>query len=217
MPITVTTSAASTDMTTVDTVATELGLTASEKTTHTALLTQQIKEASDFIRNYTGRVFAKETVTETLRSRGGQRLVLSRTPIISVSEVRLDGTVVDSTNYEIEDADSGFLFKETGWNSTTLYTGPFVPTPSRKFKYDWAVDYVAGYIMPGESGRNFPYDLEKSCIDIVKYKFQSRSENPNISKEEIGDAAVWYSNKSNASYSYINITGATLDKYAFID
>ena len=216
MPITVDTANANTRMCTIDQVADELGLSATEKTNNTDMINRLIDAASDYIRSYTGRVFRKETVTETLVSNGEHRLILSRTPIISITHVKLDGTEVDSANYTIENADAGFIFREKSWSDTQLYTGDYVMRPSRFGKYDYEVKYEAGYVMPDESGTTLPHDLQKACIDIVKSKYLSRQDHPNIAREEIGDASVWYARGRYDYQSIENLVMPMLDKYAIV-
>jgi len=217
MAITVNTAAPVTDMTELDQVATELGLSASEKTTHTNLINRLIKVNSDLIRSYTGRVFAQETVTETFFTFGHERLIVSRTPIVSIDTIELDGNTVDSDNYEIEDAGAGFIWNETGWDRTNVLHGPYTPTPKRVGKFDWSVKYTAGYKMPGEASRNFPYDLEEACIKLVKQDFFERAQNPNISSEEIGDARIDYGVGRYERREKLDIVSDVLDKYVRLD
>ena len=118
--------------------------------------------------------------------------MLARRPLVSISEVRLSDAIVLAALYKIDDAGAGILFKETGWQSTVLMQTAFEAfIPPRPGEPDWAVDYVAGYIMPGFSTgvRDLPFDLERACIEIVKTLWHRRKDDPLVKSQRIGDAS----------------------------
>lgn len=188
MSLTVTVPAKHKELTTLLSIKNELNLTAS---TYDGLLVAFIQYASDYIEKFTDRTFARETVVETLPSFGRLKLVLTRTPIIKVNQVRLNGSTVSSTTYELDDKDSGILFNKRGWTRTTIVNQNIEPILLDDGARDWEVTYVGGYITPGstEGQRTLPYDVERACIDIVKSAFNRRDEDAMIRTQKLGDAS----------------------------
>lgn len=199
MSITVVSSAASEDFTTLARVkeALEISSTADD-----AFLSTLIVEASDLISQYTGRRWPRETVEEKLGASGTPSLMLSRTPVQSVDWVQLDGSSVASTSYEIEDADAGILFREDGWQDTRFSRAAITLHPTSRYKRkDLTVRYEAGYVMPGEGGRDLPWDVEKIAVAIVRDWYFSRDTDPNVKAESIGDVSVNYASGRTVSPS----------------
>jgi hypothetical protein len=200
MALTVISGSTDTRLTTLEAVKLELGIDGSTKD---ELLTNLIDQASDAIRRITGRTFTREQVTETLDSKGGTKMVLSRTPVISIDAVSFLGSTVSSTTYEIDDIDAGILFKKTGWNATTLGVQAIERVPLNEGARDWSITYTAGYVMPdwhgtGTVNRTLPRDIERVCIDMVKWWQGSLKRDPNIIKEKVGEAEVTYANLGNS-------------------
>lgn len=144
--ITVTTAAVWRDLTTLEAVKRELCI---EHADHDEWLRVLVAEASEVLEEHTGRVIAREAVTEDLPAYGRTTLRLERTPLVLVSEVRFDAEVIAATDYSIHDAATSQLWRDASWTSTeviradlTRYLGPDPP------KNLWHVDYVAGWIVP---------------------------------------------------------------------
>lgn len=195
MPITVLEAATSYNLTTVDRVVAELGLTADEIGNNRTTLNQLIARASDAIRSMTDRVFAKEKVEETLFvRRSTPRIIVSRTPIVSLDSIALDDDVVTASSYFIEDAERGFIYREDAhWGSTVITGGAIRERATQWGKYDWKVTYTGGYDLPSFSENpNLPLDIERAAIELVASWFHSRRTDPNIASERIGDASVSY-------------------------
>jgi hypothetical protein len=123
------------------------------------VLERLIIDASAAIVSFCDRTFARESVTEKLQGHGQTELMLNRTPIAAVSEVRFRSEVIDpadddsdSSGWMINDAEAGFLFREDRFDDTpardTFITSSVAPMPGVKA---WAVDYVGGYLMPGDN------------------------------------------------------------------
>ena len=152
MGLDVTTAARSRRLTSVRRVQDTLGLAA---TVDADLFGGLIDAASAAIESYTHRSFARETYSETLPGFGDIRLMLARTPIVAVSSVLCDSAVV--TDYSIDDAKAGFLYRRCGWWWTAQrYAGltgggsyldqgwPMV----RQEEPRYTVAYTAGYLLP---------------------------------------------------------------------
>lgn len=190
MPITVTTTAVHSELTSLIRVKDELDINGS---TDDTVLVYAIKEASDLIKSYCGRDFARETVTETFVGNGMVDATLTRTPVISISAMSYDGTTVSSTSYEIENSAAGIIRRKDDVWTNSEYTRwniePYrVPLGG---KNNWSVTYVSGYITPGstEGQRTLPFDIERACVDIVKTFYLRRQDDPRVKHQRTGDAS----------------------------
>lgn len=116
-----------------------------------ARLSELIDDVSDAIVAFCGRTFAREDVTEHLESIGRAVLVLDRTPVSIVDEVRFKEEVLEASGYSITDPDAGFLYRDDTWDDTSRkqqwITSERAHEPGRQ---DWHVDYIGGYLLPND-------------------------------------------------------------------
>lgn len=198
MAVTVVTPAQETDLTTLLAVKAMLGLTDADDD---ALLIGLIARASSAISVECRRVFGRETVTETLDGSGTRLLGLSRYPVVSVSAVTEDDVAI--TDYSIEDADAGALYRAVGWGRTgglrmwgteAFASGYILPGIGASLRY--GVTYVAGYKLPGEVGANLPGAVEQACLETVKAWYLGRDADPGIASVQVGQLKVSYRNES---------------------
>lgn len=182
-------------LTTLATVRSELSLTSSADDTY---LCRLIEGASDFIAQYCNRDFYKATVTEKVKGFGAVRIVLSRTPIISIASISYLGSTIDSDSYEIENASTGFLYRSAGWNWTAqlwLNTTDDVAVGSERAAF--SATYTGGYVTPNQSGtRTLPYDLEDVCIQLVTQRYRRRGQDASVESESLGDYDVTYAGRN---------------------
>lgn len=188
-------------LTILDTVKDDLDLAGS---TRDARLTRMIAAASDAIEAYCQRPFGKATVTEKYQPSGTPLLCLNRTPILSITQVKYDGAVIDADSYEIEDAAAGLLRKKYGvWPAADLAVGGSasqdgVPGTGRKLI---EVTYVGGYVLPkdatNETPRTLPYTIEQACLMTVTQLAWKKGRDLSITNElddrdATGKATVGY-------------------------
>ena len=149
--ITVTEYPQETDLTTLRRVKIELGLDLTT-TTNDELLLSLITEASQAIEDYCHRDFSRATVKEITAGNGRVRLMLSRTPVAEIESVVRDDSTIASTNYSIEDAESGALYRETGWYWTVSEDARFlVPYSQASADHpEYEVTYTGGYLLPND-------------------------------------------------------------------
>lgn len=189
MSITVVSAAPDQLLTTIAAVKTTLGISGSDQD---AFLTDLVKAASDWAARYCGRVFGKETVTENLVGKGVPEILLSRTPVVSLSTVLYGTGAV--TDVSITDAAAGVLFRLAGFTSSELSYNTISPHPSNYGEEKWHFTYVGGYVLPnwevsGES-RNLPYDLERAIISMAKTMYRNRDFDESAKSYKIGETTI---------------------------
>lgn len=168
------TPAVSTDLTTVEVVKQELGIT---DTSADNKLLNYIRQASDLIARYCNRSFGLQTVEEVFLDvcfRGP--IALRHRPVVSIISLVESTSVIDPADYEL-DKERGMLHRATfgglGWH----WAGDIV------------VEYQAGYDLLND----YPYDIERACVLLVKQSYFASTRDPTIRSEDIPGVA---------SYSY---------------
>jgi hypothetical protein len=125
----------------------------------------------------------RETLVETIDpSPPGRALYPSRRPIVSVSGITESGTVIDSANYAVS------------YNCITRVQNTVV------LPYWWmswgcqsvVIEYVAGWLLPNDSGRNLPLEIEAACIGLVKALRFSRVRDPMLRSENFVEGLYSY-------------------------
>ncbi len=159
-------------------------------------LQRMILTASAAIAENLNRELRKESTTEKVRPNDAQKIVLKKTPIVSITTITIDGAELASSGYEVDDADAGTLWRDGGWPAMSLLVegaagGDVVPNSDKK---RISVTYVAGYVLPNDTvgTRNLPYDLEQACLLTVVSLFRARGQDRRIASEALGDASVAY-------------------------
>lgn len=179
----------STWLTSLEAVKLTLGITDNSQD---ELLGSLIASASDFVKSYTGRDFALQTVKESLAGRGLPDLVLSLTPIVEVEKVEFDDTEID--DWVILDKEAGFIQRKFGFNSTNIPYDTINRFPSNYEEKRWHVTYTGGYVLPSfgcsQGQRNLPYDLERAIIGMVKTAISSLQFDGTMKSYKIGDTTV---------------------------
>lgn len=141
-----------------------------------------IDAASAAIARHTGRVFGRETVTETFWLRGIQHraLRLDRVPVSTLTSVTVDGTALTLATDVLLDADSGVLHRLSG------------DTPCDWYANKVEVAYQGGWVLPGSSGANLPADIERACQITVAAMAAGTGRDPQLRSESadgIGSAS----------------------------
>ena len=172
--LTVTTAAASRDLTTLRRIKAELGIVDRKSD---SLLRPWIREASGLIETKTNRVFAQETVSEMFRLRRHQRrdaIKLARYPVTTIASVTdIDGTVLAATSYEA-DLSTGMIWRLSGDASPN----------DRRIWWDSGkitVAYTAGYVLMD----SLPFPLEQACLTLLKHRWAAKDRDPMVTSEEV--------------------------------
>lgn len=172
----------------LDDVKSELNIT---ETTDDIELSRLIASASRRIVSYTGREFVQETIKESLGTQGNTyRLVLERTPIVSITSITYDGDTVDTADYAIEFADLGFVRSlTTAWRKTTKFQKDINLIPNRFNDLLYEVTYVGGYSLNATGSEiEVPDDIKQATLEVLKSWWVMRGRDSLITWERIGDA-----------------------------
>jgi len=170
---TITTAASATRLTTVERFKEETGITSNN---NDGLLAKKIDEATSDIEAHLARTFCRETLTETFwgDSDWAERLVLARAPVVSITSITVDDVAVDASEVRL-DAESGLLYRLDASGYPSFWT----------WCKSAVIVYVAGYLLPGESGRNLPPAVEAGALSLVSSYWQSRGRDPMVKSESV--------------------------------
>ena len=196
-------------LTTVESVNATLGYTTGDDAARDALIERYIALASDTIEQMCGRKFYRAT-DYAERVPAGQSIyiqIYDHYPLVSISSITYDddtATTIDSSDYEISEADAGMIRNiNGGWRNTQVYTfsGPtrYLATPEalRDWVPAYTVTYTGGYITPqqeddGVGDRTLPFDLEQAAIDAAVSQYYQRTRDKGVSSVGMGRSSVSY-------------------------
>src|SRR5574343_381083 len=171
MSVTILTPATNKKLATLEQIKQELEITNS---TDDAFLNDLIDRMSGRIEDFCHRIFAKQTYQEKAAGFGDKILLLTHTPIISVSSVLCDSSPI--TDYEIYNANAGELYRSIGWTWDTKVWWKASSFPSSNNpEQNFIVTYIAGYVLPGDDeAQTLPKTIEDACIQCVKEAYLKR-------------------------------------------
>lgn len=145
-----------------------------------ALIEQRITSVSARIDSYVGRALARAEASSThpefYRGNGRPSLWLLRWPVIAVTQVKVDGSVI--TDYE-DDRHlllRGELYRAAGWPIRCARHSDLTQDVDLSVQgYPVSVAYIAGYQTPNQTALDeevgtdvpLPPDLEQVCVDEV--------------------------------------------------
>lgn len=149
-------------LTTVEALKAELSIP-SEDNSRDTVLARAVNAASDAIRRYCRRDFARTEITEQLTGRGSPALLVSLSPVVSLEVVAICGEEIDLENFTVDRA-AGIIERRHGvW-----------PESDRP---NISVTYTGGWVTPAQATdelkRNLPHDIEEACLIIAANRVQS--------------------------------------------
>lgn len=110
-------------------------------------LTSLIERVSTRMESITNRRFAREAITETINGSGRTDIMLSRFPIVNISEIRFNDSAIDSSEYK--QLGSGILFREAGWTENLMVAEAITVNPlNMPGDISWEFDYTSGFLLP---------------------------------------------------------------------
>ena len=189
-------------LTTLAAVKEELGIT---DTAQDDRLKRLINAATSAIKRYTSRELGKATVTnERAPLAGGPRIVFQRIPIVSVTSIAVEDSLVlfDTTAYIVESSIAGVVYVKAGLPRYGFHRSGIAQDPQPGTEAPiLLLTYVGGFVTPAQAdvGGTYagetvtlPAELETACIDLVTYYNSHRGVAGEISSETLGDASVTY-------------------------
>ncbi|GAB5506677.1 MAG: hypothetical protein Rhirs2KO_18400 [Rhizobiaceae bacterium] len=208
---TVSTAASSTALTTRTRVKAVLGISGASEDAYLDIL---IAQASAFVCDRLNvataadgtRTLGRETLIETITLREKRPLLqLARVPLASITSIYED----DSASALVEDTDfeaikpSGFLRRKSA-SVPGLWS-------ARKI----VVTYVAGWRLPGDSGRSLPEPIESAVFDLIKNARAMQSRSADIKAEEVNGVGrtEYFANIMNVPGAMPPETAAKLEPY----
>jgi hypothetical protein len=168
--LTVVTPASSTRLTTVAAVRAETGVTAEQL--DDSGVEALIDVASGLVAEYCNRVFARETVRETFLGPVASPIILMRVPVVAVDGVRVAGADLAATDFRL-DGGAGMVFRLSGHSVIGWRPGAI------------EITYTAGFVLPGESGRNLPMMVERATVLIASAIYSARQRDVLVKSESV--------------------------------
>lgn len=184
-------------LTTLNAVKDELRIAQSDAT-YDAILERYIQAVTAAFETICDRKFHHGAdMAESVAGYGTTTIVLSRTPVLAVASVVVDGSTVTATDYAIHGAEAGLLYKGSGWPWTASVAPSvnYYQVPGSE-KRSIVVTYTGGYVTPTQAtaqlARTLPYDLEQLCIDGVVAKFRDRGINKAMTSRKLQGASATF-------------------------
>lgn len=170
-----------TNLTTLERVKLELEIAGDA---NDALLAAKIAEASSDIEAHIGRVLSRATLSELFWGESGaEYLILARAPVAELVSVTEDDVAVDLDEVRL-DPETGQLYRLDASGNACAWL----------WCKEVTVVYRAGYLLPGEDGRDLPAALEAGAIALLNSYWQSRGRDPTVRGEDVpglGSVQYW--------------------------
>lgn len=192
---------ASNALTTLQDVKLELGISSTDVSNDRYIETL-IGSVSSQIESFLQRKLEKVTgFQEMVPGYGLYKLRVSRTPVLSVTNVEMLQSSIpnvyydfDLTNLQIQNPESGILYYPAGWPWT-------VPCPPGSIAGDPAsgqewpsirVTYDAGYDLPSSANPTLPADIQRACTIAACDDYRMRGKDRNIKSEKLMSYSITY-------------------------
>jgi hypothetical protein len=166
--LTVIVSAAATRLTTLAALKADLAIA---DTGMDSYLETLIEQHTGSIAAFLGRSLPRESLRQDERATGDDVIVLERRHVVSVSSVSVDGEALAVGDWELD----GRLLYRLCHERRARWCGRV------------SVDYQAGWLLPGEVGRDLPADIERACIELCARSFHARGRDPALRSYEAVD------------------------------
>jgi hypothetical protein len=157
-----------------------------------------INAASAFLegpRAIARKLFQDSVVVVKVAGYGDRYLRVSQTPINSVTSIAYDGSNIDASGYEIDDAKEGLIYFPGGvtWTApgaSGLISNLALAGMERKL---YTVTYDGGWVTPAQVGTvTLPADIEEACMQLVVSGYRKDGKDQAIASERIMSTSVLY-------------------------
>lgn len=165
-----------------------------------ARLERWISSASDFIARACHRSFERaDSVVEDVPAFGTAYLLVSRTPILSVTSITYRGSLISSADYSVTEAEAGRIYRAAGWpwSASRLPSITWPPVPGSEAPIV-RVTYNGGWVTPQQvalgafATRTLPHDLEDACLAMVATRYARRGADLRVKSESLLSHSVTY-------------------------
>lgn len=160
-----------------------------------ARIERYIESASSLIGSILGNGSARQLHaierTVTVAGMDHPTLILPHTPIVSIAEISIDGAVVDAADYEVENADAGFVRALGGvWPADMLATSGVVavgvPGTERR---NISVTFTAGWLTPAQGNSTLPAAIEDAAVELVTSRYRRRGQTLRVAGEALAKSS----------------------------
>ena len=192
-------------LTTVATIEDELGITPGSED---ARLQRYIHAVSRWLTApaQMNRTLAYDAaISEKKAGFGDPRMIIDRPPLVGITSIVYDGTTLDATDYETNDAKAGIIYFPDGTTWTAPAAAGTISSVSlagmeRKL---YTVTYGGGWWTPQqlEGGAapfgvdDLPPEIEDACIQMVSMRYGNRGINRSVQSEKTLSESVTYFDK----------------------
>ncbi len=169
-----------------------------------------------------GRIFGQGVgIVELQKGFGSTILILTRPPLTTITEVKIDDLVLDATSYSIDDPKAGFVRRSDGsiWPWTALRRGDItrdrLPGSEEKAIQ---VTYTGGWILPKDSlpeapTRTLPHDIEGAVIDEIVSRFRQKGRDTRVTSEKALSESISWAKPEKGGKSYTPSFQRVINKY----
>jgi hypothetical protein len=149
-----------------------------------------IDQASAAVARYCGTILAQQAYREVQTGcYVGPIAFVRYWPLVSLTSVSYGApteVLTPITDYRIESAEGGLLYRRQGWR---LWWSS---------AEEWQIDYTAGYILPEQIapvdplGPTLPDDLERATLETIKVWFHERMVGERVESRRLGEQSISY-------------------------
>lgn len=177
---------------------TDLGISGSAQDSS---LERRILAASELIESWCGRSFRYAAgFVERVKGEGWPSITLSKTPIISIASIVVDGSTIPSDAYSITDVDRGRVYRPDGWAWTASLLASASPervTGTEEAAF--VVTYTGGFVLPNDTNQApyaspafLPSAVVEACLLWAAELHLGRGTRGDVVSEQVGDASIAY-------------------------
>ncbi|HEY1100259.1 MAG TPA: hypothetical protein VGF99_15080 [Myxococcota bacterium] len=156
-----------------------------------ARVERYIEEASSLVASIIGngrsvQLHHGAAIVSAVKGMDHPTIILPVRPLVSIAEVTVDGDVVDPDDYDIVNADAGFVDRASGsWPSRMeLQAGVVTAGRLGTERTNITVTYAGGWVTPlqatAELPRTLPHAIEGAVQRLVTARWRGRGNDPRL-------------------------------------
>lgn len=195
------------------------GASTATSTAEDDLLNSLLSAASQIVEKYVGYPLRRMGYSETVAGYDTNRLMVSRTPVQSVSAIwhLPENSQVTTDSYYLDNPDAGIIHRDLGfyWTAGIAYDLDSHVIPNSETRV-FQVDYTAGYVLSGSTTTYdiMPTSIERATLDTAVSFYRAIGADPLVESQSIGDLSVTYARQGGeGSYTVTALGQALLQPY----